>query len=144
MIAYQEQYYRDRERPPADSGQTWAKKLISLLWNNFIDVWKIRCDKRHELDIHRVSQQHTAKVHARVRAAYGAIERLPATIRNSHYFAQTMDTKLAQTTRELDLWLAHAEPIIQQGLAEVAQTIAAGHFDIREYFPTLDIPPPPD
>jgi hypothetical protein len=69
MIEYQENYYGERERPPTDTGQTWAKKLISLLWTHFIIVWKIRCDKRHELDINRVSQQHTAKVHARVRAA---------------------------------------------------------------------------
>jgi hypothetical protein len=144
MIEYQEHYYCKRERPPTDTGQTWAKKLISILWNHFIDVWKVRCNKRHELDINQVSQQHTAKVNARVRAAYAVIERLPATIRNSHYFVQTIDTKLVQTTRELDLWLAHTEQIIQQGVAKAAQTIATGHFDIREYFPNLDIPPPPN
>jgi hypothetical protein len=144
MIEYKENNYRERERPPTDTGQTWAKKLISILWNHFTDVRKVRCDKRHELDINRVSRQHTAKVHARVRAAYAAIERLPAMIRNSHYFTQNIEIKLVQTTRDLDVWLAHAEPIIQLGLAEAAQTIVSGHFDIQEYFPNLDIPPPPD
>jgi hypothetical protein len=128
-----------------DTGQTWAKKLISRLWNDLIDIWKVRCSKQHELDINpRVSQQHTAKVHAQVCAAYAAIERLPATIHNSHYFTQTIANKLVQTTQDLDFWLAHTEPIIQQGLAEAAQAIVNGHFDIRKYFPTLDIPPPPN
>jgi hypothetical protein len=34
--------------------------------------------------------------------------------------------------------LAHTEPLIQQGLAEAAQTLAIGHLDSGEYFFSLD------
>jgi hypothetical protein len=144
IIDYQEVYYRERERPPTENGQTWAKKLIQVLWTHFFAVWKTRCDKRHELDVNHVSQQHTAKVQARVRAAFSVLERLPVATRNSHYFDKTMEHQIMQPTRALEIWLAHAEPLIQQGLVEAAQAIATGHFDIREYFPTLAPPSLPD
>jgi hypothetical protein len=141
ILDYQEKYYRDRERPETDTGTSWAKKLISHLWGHFFDVWKFRCDERHALDIDRVSLQHTQRVHSRTRAVYSVLDQLPAEIRSSHYFDETLDIQIGHKTRAIELWLAHTEPLVQQGLAEAAQAIATGHQDIRAYFPIV-VPPP--
>jgi hypothetical protein len=119
-------------------------KLIKVLWTHALAVWKLRCDERHKLDANHVSQQHTHRVHARVRAIYNVIDRLPAVTRLSHFFTPTLESQLEQSTRNLELWLAHTEPLTQHGLAESARTTAAGHKDIRHYFRPLAIPPPPD
>jgi hypothetical protein len=141
ILDYQEKYYRDRERDETDTGESWAKRLISKLWAHFFEVWKIRCDKRHELDENRVSIQHTARVHARTRAIYAVLDQLPAETRSSHYFDDTLEIQIDNTTRNLEIWLAHTEPLVQQGLAEAAQAIATGHQDIRDYFPIVPTTP---
>jgi hypothetical protein len=143
IIDYQEQYYRERERPETETGEIWIKKLIQVLWAYFFDVWKIRCEKRHELDNNRVSRQHTHRVHARTRAVYAVLDQLPAEIRNSHHFDEDLTTQIGHDTRVIETWLAHTEPLVQQGLAETAQGIATGHYDIRDFFMPLAAPPPP-
>jgi hypothetical protein len=137
IIDYQETYYRDRERPETDTGESWAKKLIKHLWEHFFDVWKFRCDKRHELDEDRVSKQHAHRVQARTRAVYAVYDQLPAEIRCSRHFAKTLVLQLDQKIKPLETWLAHVEPLVQQGLAETAQATATGHQDIRDYFPNV-------
>ena len=127
-----------------DNGQTWAKKLIHLLWRYFLDTWKLRCDARHERDIHRVSRQHTNRVQVRTRAVYDSLDRLPAITRSSHYFDLAYDIRITQTTRDLETWLVHAESLVSHGLAEAARAVTAGHQDIRNYFQPQYIPPPPD
>jgi hypothetical protein len=138
IIEYQEQYYRDRESDANHTGQAWAKKLIRKLWGHFHDVWKVRCDERHKLDKNKVSKQHTHRVHGRARACYAALPEMPLAIRSHHYFT-TIEAQLDTGTRKIEEWLAHAEPLIQQGRAEMAQDIDTQH-DIREYF--LLIPAP--
>ena len=145
IIDYQEAYFRARERPEEETGQLWAGKLIVTLWSYFFDIWKLRCDKRHELDKDNVSKQHTFRLHARARAVYTSIPNLPAAIRSLHWFDLTYDEQIGLGTRKLEVWLAHTEPLTQQGLAETARYLAAGHQDIRDYFAPLAVPqPPPD
>jgi hypothetical protein len=86
LVNYQEQYYRDRERPATETGKKWAKKMIQQVWAHFLDVWKLRCAKRHEIDKNRVSRQHTHKIQARTRAIYAVLDQLPGATRSSHYF----------------------------------------------------------
>jgi hypothetical protein len=139
IIEHQEQCYRDRERPAKDTGKTWAKKLINQLWGHFYEIWKFRCDERHKLDGNRVSKQHTHRVHGRARACYTALPDLSIAIRSNHYFQKTQDQQLDQETRKIEDWLIHAEPLIQQGLAEKEQ-LADALPDIRDYFPALTVP----
>jgi hypothetical protein len=129
IIEYQEQYYRDRDRPDKDN------KLIKHLWNHFFDVWIFRCAERHKLDTSRDSQQQTHRAQARTRAVYAALDQLPAVTRTSHYFDTSLEQQIKTPTRLLETWLAHTELLVQQGLAEAAQSRAAGHRDIRDYFP---------
>jgi hypothetical protein len=136
LVNYQEQYYRERERPATETGEKWAKKMIQQVWAHFLDVWKLRCAKRHEIDKNRVSRQHTHKVQARTHAIYAVLHQLPGATRSSHYFDKELEAQLDQTTREIEIWLAHVEPLVKQGLAEAAQTMATGHGDIRDYFTT--------
>ena len=136
IIDYQEQYYRARERPAKDTGKAWAKKLIHQLWGHFYEVWKFRCDERHKLDTSKVSKQHTHRVHGRARACYAALPDLPICTRSHHYFTKTLEAQLDTSTRKIEEWLAHAEPIIQQGRADLAQH-ALTHPDIRDYFPRI-------
>jgi hypothetical protein len=92
---------------------------------------------------HHVNTRITSK-HALPRAIFAVIDQLPAETRSSHYFDDDLEAQIAISTRDVEIWLAHTEPLVQQGLAEAAQTIATGHLDIREYFRPADIPPPPD
>jgi hypothetical protein len=113
------------------------------LWSHFFDVWKLRCDTRHALDTDRVSCQHKHRVLARVRACYANLDRLPATTRA--WFQHPLEALLHDNKiRQLEVWLAHAEPLVTQGLAEDAQAVATGHLDIRSYFLPLFVPDPPD
>jgi hypothetical protein len=121
-----------------------GKKMIQQVWTHFFEVWKIRCDKQHELDQSRVSKQHTHNAHARTRAIFAALDQLPAETRASSHFEKELNTQLDQSTRNIEVWLAHAEPLVQQGLSEAAQTVAMGHLDIREYFLPLDFTLDPD
>jgi hypothetical protein len=114
------------------------------MWAYFFDVWKFRCDERHKLDTNRVSTQHIHRVHARTRAVYAMLDKLPAETRSSHYFDENLETQLGHTTRIMETWLAHTEPLVQHGLAEAAQTVATGHLDIREYFFPIDTSTTPD
>jgi hypothetical protein len=41
------------------------------------------------------------------------------------------------------MWLAHTEPLVQQGLAETACLMEAGHHNIRTYFVPLAATNPP-
>ena len=100
LIDYQEAYFRARERPADENGQLWAKKLITTLWSLFFDTWKLWCDERRARDKDNVSEQHTFRVHARIRAACSALPGLPAAIRSLHWFEPTLDT-------QLDLSLIH-------------------------------------
>jgi ERCC4-related helicase len=34
----------------------------------------------------------------------------------------------------MDVWLAHAKPLVQQGMAEIAQLTATHQQDIRNFF----------
>ena len=79
-----------------------------------------------------------------MRAIYSVVDQLPESFRRNQYFSVTLERQLGKTTRELEVWLTHAELLVQQGLAEAAQTLAAGHLDIREYFFPIGNPPPPD
>jgi hypothetical protein len=72
------------------------------------------------------------------------LDQLPAEARSSHYFDETFDTLLGHTTRIMETWLAHTEPLVQHGLAEAAQTVATGHLNIRDYFFPIDASTPPD
>jgi hypothetical protein len=146
LIDYQEKYYRDRGEPPAtDTGLSWAKKMIQTVWAHFFEVWQLRCDKRHELDQNCTSQQCTNKVHAITRAIYAVLVQLPAEIRSSLYFDKELVAQIDQPTRTIGVWLAHhSEPLVQQVLAEAAQTVATGHLDIREYFMPLHFILAPD
>jgi hypothetical protein len=132
IIDYQEQYYRAREHP-TDTGQAWAKKLIQQLWGHFFDIWKFRCDERHRLDTSKVSKQHAHRVHGRVRACYASLPNIPMTIRSLHYFTKPVDAQLDNSTRRLEEWLAHTEPLIQHGLTAMAQQ-ENEYPDIRNYF----------
>jgi hypothetical protein len=100
--------------------------MIQKVWAHFFDIWNLRCDKRHRLDLHRVSQQHTHRVHTRTQAIYAVIEQLPPTeTQASPYFDKELVTQIDQPTRNIEVWLAqHMEPLVQQGLAEAAQTVA--------------------
>jgi hypothetical protein len=64
-------------------------------------------------------------------------------LRNSHHFDEDLTTQIGHDTRVIETWLAHTEPLVQQGLAETAQGIATGHYDIRDFFMPLAAPPPP-
>lgn len=60
---------------------------------------------------------------------------LPVETHSSHYFEQNLEAKLDQpTTRDLEVWIAHTEPLIQQGLAEAAQATGTAHLDTHDYF----------
>jgi hypothetical protein len=136
IIDYQEKHCRDRERPAKETGLAWAQNLIQQLWGHFYNVWKFRCDERHKLDKSKVSKQHTHRVHGRARACHTALPDLPIEIRSHHYFAKTIDKQIDQDTRKIEEWLAHAEPLVQQGIAKMAQTTSALP-DIRDYFPAI-------
>jgi hypothetical protein len=144
LLNHQEQYYRVHNRPPTETGHLWAKQLIQTLWAHFFDVWKHRCEAHHAQDTNQVSIQHTHRVQVRTHGVYAALDQLPAATRNCHHVDAPLAVQLSYCTRAIATWLAHTEPRIQQGLVEAAQTLAAGHLDIREYFlpniPTL----PPD
>jgi hypothetical protein len=141
LLQHQENYYRARNRPSKETGQTWAKQLIQLLWAHFFDVWKHRCEARHAQDINRVSLQRTHRAQVHTRAVYAALDQLPAATRHSHHFAATLEEQISHSTHAIKSWLAHTEPLVQQGLVKAAQTLVAGHLDIRDYFlpnvPTL-------
>jgi hypothetical protein len=49
---------------------------------------------------------------------------------------KTIDQQIDQQTRKIEEWLVHAEPLAQQGIAEMAQTTVALP-DIRDYFPAI-------
>ena len=146
LVNHQEAYLRARERPDLETGSVWAKKLLQKLWAFFFDIWKIRCEERHAHDTSHVSKQRTFRVHARTRAVYTALPDLPAALRNLHWFEPALDAQLELDTRKLEVWLAHTETLVQQGLAEMATFVAAGHHDIRHFFAPLNAtnPPPPD
>ena len=135
IIDFQETYHRDREHDDKHTGHAWAKKLINTLWGHFHAVWKLRCDERHKLDTDNVSKQHTFRVHGRARACYAALPDMPLAIRSHHYFT-TIEAQLDTGTRKIEEWLAHAEPLIQQGRADMAQE-ADTQPDIRAYFQRL-------
>jgi hypothetical protein len=81
----------------------------------------------------------------RARAIYAAINQLPAATRSSHFFDIDLETRLAQHTRVIEVWLAHTEPLVQQGLLlKAAQAIATGHHDIRTFFQPKPHTLPPD
>jgi hypothetical protein len=52
---------------------------------------------------------------------------------SSQYFDSDIAAQLTLPTRVIEVWLAHTEPLVQQGLAEAANTIATGHQYIREF-----------
>jgi hypothetical protein len=87
-----------RERPPTDSSKAWAKNLTQRIWAHFLDVWKLRCDKRHELDTSRVSKQHTHRVIGRAQACYAVLPDLPGVIRLHRYFDKTINEQLDTDT----------------------------------------------
>jgi hypothetical protein len=62
---------------------------------------------------------------------------------NAHqHFDDEIEVQLNRHTRRyIEVWLAHTEPLVQQGLAEAAQTIVTGHLDICDYFYPPDMPP---
>jgi hypothetical protein len=134
IIDHQEKKCRDHERPAKETGLSWAKKLIQQLWGHFYDVWKLRCNERHKLDKSKVSKQHTHRVHGRARACYTALPDSPIEIRSHHCFAKTIEKQIDQETRKIEEWLAHAEPLVQQGIADMALTTAALP-DILDHFP---------
>ena len=145
LIDYQEAYFRAREKPAEETGQQWASKLIQILWRFFFDQWKLRCDERHSQDKEKISKQQKFRIHARTSAVYAALPNLPAAIRALHWFVLPLDRQLSTSTRKLEVWLAHTEVLVQQGLAETANYLEAGHQDIRTFFaPRVPIPPPPD
>ena len=88
--------------------------------------------------------QRTHRVQARTRAVYATLDQLPAATRNSQYFDATLEHQLTQPTRSLETWLAYTEPLVHQGLVEIAQTLATGHLDIRDYFRPITPTLPPD
>jgi hypothetical protein len=141
IIDHQEQCCRNRERPAKDTGKTWAKKLINKPWGHFYEVeaWKFRCNERHKLDGNKVSKQHTHRAHGRARACYTALPGLSTAIRSNQCFKKTQDKQLDQETSKIEEWLIHAEPLIQQGLAKMAQ-LADAHPDIRDCFPAITAP----
>jgi hypothetical protein len=97
--------------------------------------------KVYPSDTQALETQHTNRVHARTRAVYAVLDQLPAEIRSSHYFDESLATQIGHDTWNIEIWLAHAEPLVRQGLAEAAQAIATGHQDIRAYF-AIVVPPP--
>ena len=101
----------------------------------FHAVWKLRCDEPHKLDTGNVSKQHTFRVHGRARACYAALPDMPLAIRSHHYFT-TIEAQLNTGTRKIEEWLAHAEPLIERGRADMAQE-ADTQPDIRTYFQRL-------
>jgi hypothetical protein len=42
------------------------------------------------------------------------------------HFNDEIEVQLDGCTRDIEVWLAHTEPLVQQGLAEAAQIIATG------------------
>jgi hypothetical protein len=146
LIDYQEAYFRAREWLDTETGHTWGAKLIATRWTYFFAIWKLRCNERHAQDEHRVSKQHLFRVHARTQAVYASMPDLPVEIRSLHWFASTLDTQeLALGLRHLEVWLAHTETLVKQGLAETAILVDTGHQDIRSYFQPITAPhPPPD
>jgi hypothetical protein len=54
-------------------------------------------------------------------------------------FKKTQDKQLDQKTRKIEEWRIHAEPLMQQGLAKMAQ-LADAHPDIRDCFPAITAP----
>jgi hypothetical protein len=64
-------------------------------------------------------------------------------INDHQHFDDEIEVQLDRRRRYIKVWLAHAEPLVQQGLAEAAQTIVAGHLDICDYFYPPDMPPSP-
>jgi hypothetical protein len=118
----------------------WAKKLLQQIWGHFFAVWKSRCEARHEVDTDRISRQHKYRVQARVRVCYTQIDQLPADTRawfpHNILEAKLHDNKMYQ----LEVWwLAHADPLVKQGLAEApAQAaVATGHLRFRHFFPAI-------
>ena len=61
---------------------------------------------------------------------------MPLSIRSHHYFT-TIEAQLDTGTRKIEEWLAHAEPLIQQGRADMAHDAADTQPDIRAYFQRL-------
>jgi hypothetical protein len=50
---------------------------------------------------------------------------------NAHqHFDDEIEDQLDWCTRYTAVWLAQTEPLVQQGLAEAAQTLVAGHLNI--------------
>jgi hypothetical protein len=105
---------RPRQRATRDRHRTrMGQENDTTSMGTFFDVWKIRGDKRHELDQNRVSQQHTHKVHARTRAMYAVLDQLPAETRSNSYFDKDLIAQIDQPTRNIEVRLAHAEPLVQ-------------------------------
>ena len=66
-------------------------------------------------------------------------------MRSLHWFDLTLDKQLDLSTRQLEVWLVHTEPLAQKGLAETTRYLLAGHTDFRDYFAPIAVPhPPPD
>ena len=66
-------------------------------------------------------------------------------MRSLHWFDLTLDKQLELGTYQLEVLLAHTEPLAQKGLTETTGYLLAGHQDIRDYFPPIAVPqPPPD
>jgi hypothetical protein len=101
---------------------------------------------RHKLNNSKASKQRTHRVHGRACACHAALPGLSIAIRSNHCFKKTLDQKIDQKMRKIEEWLIHAEPLMRQGLAEMAQ-IADAHPHVRKHFPaipatTQSTPPP--
>jgi hypothetical protein len=132
-IAYESHCLQQETSMPGDE---WIAKVIQLLWEYFLALWKVRNADRHGRDHDAKERLERARLELKIRALYAKEHDLTETAARG-IFQEPIETLLERPLRMIRSWLIRAEPYITQELKSTKIRRRMKNSDIRTFFPEV-------
>jgi hypothetical protein len=113
----------------------WTSKLITLLFDQVEDQWKLRNEALHGRDRAEHSLFHRALLCAKATRLYAQAEHLMAIDRP--LFSRPLTTIHDLPTHSLEVWILQVEPTLLRCLSDAKEHHAQTNTTIDDYFPRL-------
>jgi hypothetical protein len=131
-IAYESTCFQPSGKPPIPPDE-WIAKVIQLLWDYFLALWKVRNDDRHGRDTESKERLERERLDLKIRALYTQQHNITESAARG-IFTEPIEILLARPLRSLQNWLVRAEPYITQELKSSRNRKTLRTMDIRTFF----------
>jgi hypothetical protein len=123
-------------------GDEWIAKVIQLLWDYFLALWKVRIDDRHGRDAAGKESLERARLTLKVRALYTKEYEITESAARG-IFTEPIEDLLARPVRQIRNWVARADPYITTQLRSTKTRGRLRNTDIRSFFVVRPSEAPP-